>query len=294
MGKLSGFTQSFKSNGGYLVFGLRTGYIYGYTSYDFNHHTSELEYPFNSYMGGGNLSLGYKDFSINSEVWGSLCDDPSAGYNMKDKDWDSKGNLESDTKSSSNMNAVIWDANLRYDFFKYSFNKKKTDEESQKSANIKLGALVGYRYERFGYKMYGLYQTCGTGSGYGSDQEVLEYKVKFHLPYVGLAMEAGGEKFGVSMNAKYSICPSANDYDNHLLRTLEFSGNYKNNPNVFMADCTMFWKFAKNWQTNLGVDATLIRLNGSVSDATNNPAWHADQSIDTRQFIYWIGLGYRF
>ena len=64
---LTGFTQSFKANGGYLDVGMRFGYMDGFTSFDFNHRTSELEYPFNCYLGGGTINLGYKDLSLNSE-----------------------------------------------------------------------------------------------------------------------------------------------------------------------------------------------------------------------------------
>ncbi len=294
MGKLSGFTQSFKSGSGYLEFGLRTGYIYGQNSYDFDHHTSELEFPFRAYLGGGNLSLGYKDLSINSQVWGSLLDDPSAGWHTKDKDWNGSGGLDSDTKSYSDMNAVIWDANLRYNFFRYAFGQKKAYGENRNADNIRLGLLLGYRYERFGYKDYGLYQTCDNTSSYGDGQEVSEYKVKYRMPYFGLAMDVSTEKFGILMNAKYAFKAHAKDYDNHLLRNLHFYGDYKGDPNVFMADLTMFWNFYKNWKVSLGADAALIRINGRTWEESHATNWDNDQNIDTKQFIYWVGLGYRF
>ena len=294
MGNLKGSISSFKANDGYLDLGLRTGYIYGYTSFDFNHHTSELEYPFRSYMGGANLSLGYKGFSMNSEFWVPISGDPTAGWHMKDKDWDANGQLESDTRSYTDMNAIIWDANLRYDIFKHSFGQKKTDEENKKPNNMKLGVLIGYRYQRFGFKGYGLYQTCFYDSSYGDGELVFEYKIKYRLPYCGLAMEAEGERFGVSMNAKYSFSPHAEDYDSHTLRALHFHGDYKSNPNVFMGNFSMFWKFAKNWKANVGVDATLVRINGTVWEESHDPDWDKDQSLDSRQFIYWLGLGYRF
>lgn len=308
MGKLKGFTRSFKSNGGYLDLGFRFGYMDGFTSFDFNHHVSELEYPFNCYLGGGNINLGYKDLSLNSEFWGSLVNDPTAGWNMKDKDWErASGQLESDTRSHSNMNAVIWDANLRYDFFKYSFESKKSKkaeskevavEEAEgakkKPVNIKLGALIGYRYQRYGFKVDGMYQTCTEAEGEPSGSSILEYKVKYQLPYYGLAVEAGGEKLGVSLGAKYAFSPHIRDLDNHVLRSLDFYGDYKKKPNVLLTDFMVFWKFCKNWQLNTGADIALIRMDGRVWDDTHDPDWDHDQSIDTKQFIYWLGLNYRF
>ncbi|MDD2680368.1 MAG: omptin family outer membrane protease [Candidatus Omnitrophica bacterium] len=292
MGAIKGFTKSFKANDGYLDLGLRTGYIYGQNSFDWDHHTSELEFPFRAYLGGGIINLGYKDFSINSEFWGSLVDDPSAGWHMKDKDWTS-GKLISDTKSNSSMNAVIWDVNLRYNFFKYSFTRKAAKGEDKKTDNIKVGVLLGYRYERFGYKAFGLYQTCGTEAGYG-DQQVLEYKVKYRLPYYGLAVDVGNDKFGILMNAKYAFNANAQDLDNHVLHSRTTYGKYEKDPNVFMGNAVMFWNFTKNWKASMGADVALIRIDGLSWAESHDPAYDGDQSIDTKQFIYWVGLGYRF
>lgn len=297
MGKLSGFTQTFKSGGGYLDFGLRTGYISGQNSYELGHHVSELEFPFRSYLGGGNLNLGYKDLSINFQAWGTLFDDPSGGYHMKDKDW-TAGELWSDTKTNSNMNGVIWDANMRYNFLRYSFGQKKINQKDRNIDNIKLGVLLGYRYERFGYKGFGLYQTClGTGHdwAYGEETMITEYKVKYRLPYYGLAMNFENDKFGVAMDAKYAFKPHAMDYDHHALRSppLHFYGDYKGNANVFMADCAGAWKFRKGWEASVGADAALIRING-VTWEQDGLDPDANQQIDTHQFIYWMGLAYRF
>ncbi len=293
MGKLSGFTQSFKADDGYGDFGLRFGYIYGQNSFDYNHHTSELEYPFRSYVGGGKLNFGYKDFSLNSEFWGSLFDDPSAGWHTKDKDWED-GQLTSDTKSYSDMNAVIWDTHLRYTFFNYAFGRKKSDTRNRKAENIKLGVLLGFRYERFGYKDFGLYQTNdGTGS-HGDGELVSEYKVRYRLPYCGLGLDIGNEKFGMQMNAKYGFSARARDLDNHVLQSRTNYGDYKKNPNIFMGNFALYWKFYQGWEASLGGEAALIRLNGTTWEETRNPDWDADQNIDTQQFIYWMGLGYKF
>ncbi len=292
MGKLKGFVKSFKDNDGYLDLGLRTGYMYGQNTFDFDHHTSELEYPMRAYMGGGNITLGYKDLSINMEAWGSLMDDPTSGWHMKDKDWNDSGQMFSYTKSSSDMNAVIWDGSLRYDFFKHSFGQKAASDQANK-LNLKLGALIGYRYERFGYKIFGLYEAGGTGT-YGSGSEVAEYKVKYRLPYYGLAAEVYNRKFGISVIGKYGFCGHAEDMDNHLLHSRTNYGDYDGNPNVFMSNIVMFWNFHKNWEAKLGADITLIRINGQSWDENHDPDWNKDQNIDTKQFIYWIGLGYKF
>ena len=293
MNNLKGFTKSFKANDGYFDFGLRFGYMNGFTSFDLNHHVSELEYPFHSYMGGGNLSLGYKDISMNSEFWGSLFTDPTAGWHMKDKDW-ANGEIESDTRSNSKMNAVIWDANLRYDFFRYSFSQKKAYAADRKADNVKLGVLIGYRYQRYGFKVDGNYQTATSAEGEPSGSTVLEYKIKYRMPYYGLAVDMQTDKFGILMSGKYAFSPHARDLDNHVLTGVTTYGDYKKKPNVIMANFMMFWKFYKSWRLNAGADVALIRMNGIIWDEAHTPAWDQDQNLDTKQFIYWMGLGYRF
>lgn len=291
LGNLKGFTQSFKANDGFLDFGLRFGYIDGNTAYDFDHHTSELQFPFRNLMGGGNISLGYKDFSFNSEIWGSLNSD--AGWHMKDKDWDGDGVLISDTLSKAKMNAVILDGNLRYNFYKYAVPEEISQLVLSKSDAIKIGALVGYRYQRFGFNLYGLNYPDYDLTFYDG-QKIGTYRIKYYLPYFGLAADVANDKFGISMSAKYAFSPHVRDEDNHLLRQLTFFGDYKKKGNVFMANLSGFWRFYKGWTLSLGADVSLIRLDGTTWEADHDPAWDLDQSTDTKQVIYWSGLGYRF
>ena len=292
---IKGFTNSFKSGGGYLDVGVRTGYISGQNTYDLAHGISELEFPLRAYLGGGNLSLGYKDLSINAQAWGSLSDDPSSGMHMKDKDW-TNGQTYSDTKAMADSNTVIWDANMRYNFLRYAVGQKKINQEDRAADNLKLGVLLGYRYERFGYKGHGLYQTSGNGEDAYSDRVlVTEYKIKYRLPYYGMALDVQNAKFGVLINAKYAFQPYAKDYDNHALRNppLHFFSKYNKNGNVFLGDCTFLWKFYKGWVASLGADAALIRINGVTWEEYDLDP-RADVSVDSKSFIYWMGLGYKF
>jgi outer membrane protease len=295
MESANSFTKSFKSGGGYLDVGLGTGYIWGQNQYSLDHGLSELEFPMRAYLGGGNLGLGYKDMSVNVEAWGSIVDDPTAGMHTKDKDW-KNGQTYSDTKSKSDTNTVIWDANLRYNFLRYAFGQKQINQADRGADNVKIGLLLGYRYERFGYKDYGLYQTDGSGlDAESGDVLVSEYKVKYRLPYAGLAFDLENPKFGVQASAKYAICPYAEDYDNHALRKppYHFGAKYNKNGNVFLGDINFFWKFHPGWQANIGCDAALIRIDGYTWEEEGRDP-DADQSIDTKQFFYRIGVAYRF
>lgn len=285
--KLTGFNQSFKANDGYLDFGLRLGYINGYTAFDFNHHVSELEYPFRNIIGGGNISFGYKGFSLNVEMWGTL--DNDAGWNLKDKDWDDQGQIESDTRSRADMNAIIMDGNMRYDFYRYFFDKN-SNKESQGVDNIRVGLLGGYRYQRFGYDGWGL---IGS-SEQDENDKVFTYKIKHYMPYCGLGLNVNKDKFGMNMSVKYALKPRAQDQDYHVLRGLIFHADYKDNPNVFIYNIVFFWKIIQNLQLNFGADVSLIRLDGKVWEEQGEDQWDKEQSSDTKQFIYWTGLSYKF
>lgn len=294
MNNSKSFVNSFKANGGYLDLGLRIGYMSGYNSFDLQHHVSELEYPFDVYLGGITASLGKNKFSLNLEFWHSLFNDPNRGWNMKDKDWDDEGDLESYTKSKSKMNALIGDVNVRYNFLDHTFKEEKAEDSNK--LNLKFGGLLGYRYQRYRYRMHGLYQIVDPDWGYneGEDVLVLGYQVTYHLPYFGLVTEIGNDKCGFFLSGKYGIGARADDIDQHILRGLTTRADYTKNPNVFMGNAGAYWKFSKDWRVNAGVDVALIRIDGRLHEENYDPDWNVDQNIDSRQFIYWIGITRRF
>lgn len=277
---------------------LKGGYIAGNTAYDYDHHTSELEFPLHNYMAGADVSLGWRNLAFNAECWMPV--EENAGWRMKDKDWDTRGNMYSYTQSKAEMDALIWDANLEYDFYKGSIARNSIIEFFLPESNeIKIGTLLGYRYERFDYDMYGAYYDTDTLTGHQgqtlfSGQKVLSYKIKFYLPYVGLATEVSGKNYGFGVNAKYSVYPAAKDLDNHLLRGLTFYGDYDKHREAFLGNIYAFWKIAKDWKLSLGLDATMIRIDGRTWDETHNPAWDQDQATDTRQWLAYSGIEYKF
>lgn len=292
-----GYTQWFAFNDAYLVLGLRFGYLKGNTAYDFDHHTSELEFPMDNWMIGGNLSFGSKDLSFNTEIWTPV--ENYAGFNMKDKDWTTNGVLYSYTKSKAEMDAVIWDVNLRYDFYKKVIPKDIEVLTLLASDEIKIGALLGYRYERFDYDMYDLYYDVDLLYGYQGQtlyqgRRVLTYKIKYYLPYLGLVTDVSRKNWGISMNIKYSIYPTVKDVDNHLLRGLTFYGDYDKHREAFMGSIFVFWKFNKDWKLKVGVDGASIRIDGRTWEESRDPAWDKDQSTDTKQWIFWSGIEYKF
>ena len=279
----------------YLALNIQFGYLKGNIAYDFDRHTSELEFPMDNIMGGGGFSLGFKRLSLNAEFWTPI--EEYAGFNMKDKDW-FNGTLVSYTKSKAYMDAIIWDADLRYDFYQREEEFTLTDEKDKAFAEfkfdkVKIGALLGYKFERFDYDLYDLwYQYNGPTIYQGV--KIGTYNIKYYLPYVGLAADLGRENYGIGFNIKYSFYPTARDIDNHLLRCLTFYGDYEKNGQAWIGDIYGFCEFIKNWQLKAGANWTSVRIDGITWDATHYPAWDKDQSTDTRQWLFWSGIEYRF
>ncbi len=288
--------KSSKTGDFHFDLGFRMAYMAGFNEFNLNHHRSELRYPMDVYLGGVGLSLGYKRFSVAEEYWGFLFNDPSRGWQMGDKDWDSAGNLESYTKHRSSMNSVtISDSSMRYNILEYSFSRRKEVAEKKK-IKVKFGGLLGYRYQRFRQSMHGSYQTVGSGedSNDGEDVKVFGYRVSYHIPYIGLATEVGNDRLGISFGGKCGIAPTANDVDDHLLRQLVTFGEYRKDPAAFILNAGAYYKVFRDWKINGGIDFTFININGRLHERNNDQNWNLDQNIRNRQFIFWWGLGYSF
>lgn len=289
------------SKDAYMTLGLELGYLKGNVAYDFNHHTSELEFPMDNLLAGGDFSFGYKDLSLNAQLWFEVED--YAGFKMKDRDWDSQGTLISYTKSKAYLDAFIWEANLRYNFYKKTApgdeNAPSWSDDNRslldklKWDTVRVGALLGYKYERLDFDMYDLWdQLLNTTTRQGV--KVLDYSIKYWLPYLGVAVDISRQNWGFGFNIKYSFYPIARDIDHHFLRDLTFYGDYEKKGNAWMGGINGFWEFVEDWKLKLGVDGTLIRIDGVTWDSTHNPAWDADQSTDTKYWISWIGVEYKF
>jgi outer membrane protease len=124
--------------------------------------------------------------------------------------------------------------------------------------------------------------------------KVLSYKIKYYLPYLGLAADISRKNWGLGMNIKYSFHPTAKDVDNHLLRGLTFFGDYDKHGEALMGNVNAFLKINKNCKLKMGLDATFIRIDGITWEDLRDPGWDKDQSTDARHWIFWSGVEYKF
>lgn len=269
---------------------LRLGYISGDTTYNFDHDTSELKFPFDNWMGGGSLEAGYKRLFFNAQAWVPISKE--TGSKMTDKDW-IQGILISSTESNQDVDGYILDTNLRYNFYDRILASPNESLALIASDKIRVGVLAGYRYERFDFDTYDIYDTiAGTASYLG--KKVLTYQIHYRLPYLGLAADVLRNKFKFYADLKYSLFPKARDVDNHLLKALTFYGNYDEPKHAFIFSAEGDWRFTKNWHFSLGLDGAFVKIYGITWEESRDPAWNKDQNTSLAQMLIWSGLRYRF
>ncbi|MCG8431540.1 MAG: omptin family outer membrane protease [Candidatus Omnitrophica bacterium] len=274
---------------------VRAGYLRGETAYDFNHQTSELTFPLDNWVMGTGVRVSWAPFSFNGVFYAPVEHD--AG-DMKDRDWNA-GGLISETYSDAAVDAIILDGNLRYDFYRRTLADSYDDFALRADDEVRVGALLGYRYERYDYDMYEVYYQRDlifgrTGQTLYSDTLVLTYKVEYFLPYLGLAGDVKRDNWGVGAEVKYSFYPTAYDVDNHLLRGLTFYGDYEGTGNVWMGSIHGFWDFCRAWRVKGGVDLMVARISGTTYEEQRDPAWNADQAVDMRHWLVWGAIEYTF
>jgi len=275
-----------------IKIGVQMGYLTGHTTYDFDHHVSELKFPLGNWMAGLDLGIASGSLSFNAGFWGSVTR-AVTGSKMTDKDW-LGDTLISSTESTAKADVIIYDASLRYDFYD-KFLYRDFDYLLLKSSDrVKIGLIGGYRYERLDFDMYDLYDTINKSMSFNG-QQVLTYKIEYFLPYLGMGVDVLRKNYGLSANFKYVIFPKAEDLDNHLLRTLTFPGDYeRTNTKSFMFGVSGFWNLNDNWRASLGLDGVSLRIDGDTWEIGGDPAWNKDQFTDTSQLIFWSRMQYKF
>ena len=284
-----------------IELGFKVGYIGGSTTYDFNYHTSELVWPLDNWMAGLDVRLGKKNLSLNAGFWGSITDE--AGAKMTDKDW-TAGTLASSSESRAMVDAIIWDANLRYDFYNKNMSRNINSLLLLTGDKVKIGFLLGYRYERYDFDCYDLYYPSppySSASMLYEDELVLTYNIKYQLPYIGLAADIERKKIGFKFGLKFPILPKAEHLDNHPLRTLTnptrtltSHGDYESFEKGIMYNVSGFWKFSENWRAELGVDGAYVKIDGNNWEDFGDPAWNQQMFTVLQYIIFWSGFQYKF
>jgi len=237
---------------------------------------SELEFPIDCYMAGVNVIVGnrYPENPRQTQnrlslTWLGVIHD--RGGVMKDSDW-----IENDaaygepphtgrdlyTESDAELKGMIVDAGYSYLF--------------RLNNILTLGPMIGYRYHDFKYDIYG-YRGIYWNTPVSGEGQVLEYKVTYRIPYVGLSSELSfGKKgqFQLHLTCGYSDWVEAEDRDDHLLRSKLSEGDCEGE--AWLASLTAGWKSTPHWAVGVGGEYIDIETRG-----TQYQSWYAGSLIGT-------------
>lgn len=288
---------------GELEFALAIGigYLAGDTYYEITPapYKSELIFPFNDWLGGGNILLGYYPLYVNFQGWTNITKRTNSG--MTDKDW-ADGVLFSSTESDNEAQIKILDANLLYNFWQ---GDRPLGDVANKFKKGRFGLLVGYKYENFKYDIIGIRDVL-------TDIRVGEYEVTYQIPYLGLNLQYSNDivdrvldSWGLNIQACGSPYVKAKDKDYHLLRNKLIEGDTKGD--AFLFGLNMFFKTKTHWIWRLGFDYTDIRTKGKQNqysygddpltdgfDDTGSRIDGIDLGIGSAQYLFWGFLQYNF
>ena len=232
--------------------GLKTASLSGKTIYHISfdnpwdyggHGESELEFPLDNYLVGIDTQIG-KEGKGHLGCRLLINIDKDAGV-MKDSDW-----IENDaafgepahsgkdcyTESDAELSAII----LNFVYVHHFFSKTS------------LSPILGLRYQRFGYEIYG-----AKGSYWdepvsiGSNINVLEYEVKYWIPYIGLSSDLSLRKnFNLNLALAYSGWVSVKDEDHHLLRDLATKAETEGN--AYLITLNGDWQILPQFELAVG------------------------------------------
>ncbi|MDY6882036.1 MAG: omptin family outer membrane protease [Desulfatiglans sp.] len=255
----------------FAEFGIETRYINGDSTFHISfdnpwayggHSESELEFPLNGFWGGLHLVVGNRHDQNPKQTTGrlslSLLQSIGSGWGeMKDSDW-----IENDaafgesphdgkdlyTESDASLNGTMLDISYGHHF---PINSRWS-----------IGPMVGFRYHRLEYDIDGYrgiyWDTPVSGTG-----RVIEYEIKYKIPYVGIGAEAllGSKgQFQISCSLAYSDWVDATDVDHHLLRGLRFEGDCEGE--AFLIRFNADWNFRTDWVLTMGAEYVDIDTSG--------------------------------
>lgn len=253
---------------------------------------SELEFPFDVYMGTLKASVGFAEkLKLSASVKKNITDD--AGK-MKDSDWGAwwldgngwaeQGTLDIYSESDADLDALILDVNLRYRLHRGFF----------------VG--LGYIHQNFDYEISNLHEWYPSSTYYfGVDLphyrlggQVLTYEVTYNIPYIEIAfMGKATDTFTVEMSLGYSPIVNVEDEDHHLLRSKVNKGDCDGSAILFSLQGR--YDFFKNWFLTLGLEYVKIETDGKSEAFFSGVYDHTiDLEIESEQLFGGITVGYAF
>ncbi|MFC1631123.1 hypothetical protein ACFL1I_05160 [Candidatus Omnitrophota bacterium] len=282
-----------------LNLGVHYGYFSGNTNYQigFNGGKSELEFSLKSEsVIGPKFALVFPRARFWWEGAGYISTNDESGE-MQDSDWGTDDVLTSDTLSDAFLKLYIWDSSVGYVLWNGVYAAEQHDWD------MALSFLGGFRHEHFKYMIYNLRDVSETITVDVGTAPVLEYRVKYDLPYLGFKFNLAQteEVWGLSTKAAFSPFAHAEDFDDHLLRgkrSISVCNGW-----AWLVGLNLFYHLNDALTLQGGVDYANIRTageqvqrwyraEGAVPAGTRVTGIDAD--IISNQVYYWGRFNYKF
>lgn len=162
--------------------------------------------------------------------------------------------------------------------------------------NLYIG--IGYKYQKFVYEIRDLHQWYPSYKRYfGVDAthdyvngKVLEYEVTYKMPYFALQYRyAFSPDLSISLTGKHSPMVTAEDYDNHVLRSKKSYGTCEGTASFY--NLQLLYRIIETTRLGVFYDVKDIDTSGSQKQYTNG-SWTAtiNQDIYSDQTSYGISL----
>ena len=235
----------------------------GYTNYEIYDDSltwkSLLEFPLDTSL----LSLEYKYFSDINTLFSKNNKKIPFYFNyqvsikdkndkrFKDSDW-LNSNFDKDpiiyAEAKSKINATIIDLNTI--FYKNVLNN-----------NGKVNIGLGYENKEFDYTAYNAFidDNYNNTAGY-IKEDVIEYNVKYYIPYVLANYKIKYNGFGYNIGMRYSPIVNVEDWDYHILR--DKTSESETNGDMFSYNIGINNEIKNNWLIKLNYTKTSIETKG--------------------------------
>ncbi|MBN2097402.1 MAG: hypothetical protein JW714_02855 [Candidatus Omnitrophica bacterium] len=277
-----------------LYLGLQYGYMGGRTNYEIDPATgkTEKEYSLKNYsVVGAKVTAAFPRMKLILDNAGyiSLYD---RGGKMHDTNYNTTGELSSDTYSEAYLKLLIWDSSLGYVLW-----QNFSPDHDYEQYNMTVSVLGGYRHEYFKYKLYDVYDTSTEATI--STGPMSKYRVTYNIPYLGLKISIAKPEanWGLSLRPCYSPFVRARDVDDDFTSE-RFFGEATGWAAMMAAN--LFWNINNHWTLQGGIDYANVRTRGEQTQTWYSGASAGTQTsgiqdrISSNQLYYWARINYNF
>ncbi len=232
----------------YVNFGAQEGYF----------PISELEFPLDIYMGSVVTSIMFAEkWKVSLGVKKEITNDPG---DMKNSDWITENNpsrLNIFSTSNTELDALIWDINLKYNFYTNS--------------NWSFVGGIGYLRENFDFqgRVKTQYSPSGLPGYYfvGDGSVTIKYNIIYDIPYLKIGTKYDSKKkFYMEASLGFSPLVSVEDEDQHILRNKVNKGNLDGN--AVIVSLKGRYDLPKKWFITLEFDYMKIKTDKAGMKAT--------------------------